>query len=263
MFANELLPDDQKAARFGRALIEELISTGFGARTKRELELLVIDMLQHANDAVERQTDFDLAVGLKTNKRKIRALRDELSYRKPLSEARRRILLRDALRQPTIVFDKGQVRLQLDDAMLRGFAEQLIRRNEAGVVDRSFNTAIMTISGEQYIALAFEVLEPSEQKQIREEIEDYLGRVGALETKSAEAMTGSLFRRFAESVVEGAGAEAGRLLVAGGLALATGGASILLSNNTIQQSTRGLGGLIARLVERTGFKRAVAAQPAV
>ena len=71
------------AEAFASEFIEQYTQIGFGALSKREIDLLVLRLLQKHLDDYQNKTDFDLAIQLRTTKRKIRGLQ-----RKPPSRCR-------------------------------------------------------------------------------------------------------------------------------------------------------------------------------
>ena len=75
------------------------------------------------------------------------------------------INLRSELKRAEVLpGEHGTVKIQLDDAVLRGYAEKIVR-SEFGIVDSSFNSAILQLSGEKYLLLCLTVLTPDERAQ--------------------------------------------------------------------------------------------------
>lgn len=228
------------ASRFANEFLARYTAIGFGALSKREIDLLLIQLLQEHLPGFRSRTDFDAARELRTTKRKIRGLRDEISYREAHDEATLKKRLRHELtRAEVLPRDHGMVMIQLDDAVLRGYAEKIVR-SEFGIVDSSFNSAIMQLSGEKFLLLAFTVLSEEERQQAVETVNN-LQDVDI----AAAADHKSTFSRFRDAFVEGAGNQAGKLCVSGAVALATGGTSIILEGvEPLREATRGIGGAL-------------------
>ena len=98
-----------------------------------------------------------------------------------------------------------------------------IVRSEFGIVDGSFNSAILQFSGKKYLLLCLTVLTPEE----RELAQQALAEIQPQEPQPADQQK-TLFTQFNEAFVAGAGQQAGKLCVSGAMALVTGGASVIL-----------------------------------
>ena len=229
---SHMLGKDEAALLFAREFLKNYTAVGFGSLTKRETDLLFFRLLQEVDEEFAKKSDFDAALALGTTMRRVRTMRDELSFRAYQDDSQLRKTLRNQLTQAEIIFEDQQVKIQLDNAVTRGFAEKLIRE-EYGLVDRSFNEKILSFSGEQYMLLALKVLDPNEQKEVEKFIEQEAIRATSAQAVAKLQDKRSLLRIFAEGVAGGAGEEAGKLLVSGGLALATGGKSLLLQTGEL------------------------------
>ena len=228
--------DTESAAAFAREFLGKYISVGFGALSKREVDLLLIQLLQKHFKDFRDKSDFDAALLLRSTKRKIRGLRDEVSFREAKDEEFLQTHLRNELKRAEVLpGDHGVVKLQLDDAVLRGYAEKIVR-TEFGIVDSSFNSAILQLSGEKYLLLCLTVLTSDEQKMAKQVlVELNQGEEGPVGSQR------SLYIQFKEAFVWGAGQHAGKLCVSGAMALVTGGASIVLEGvEPIVKASRGM-----------------------
>ncbi|WP_420340118.1 hypothetical protein [Roseibium sp.] len=229
--------DEASAARFANEFLVRYTAIGFGALSKREVDLMLLQLLQKHLTGFKDKTDFDAALLLRMTKRRLRGLRDELAFRDAQNESNLKQQLRQELKRAEVLAaDHSRVMIQLDDAVLRGFAEKIIR-SEFGIVDRSFNSAVMQFSGENFLLLAFSVLEENEKRDAEQAVRSLQAgdAAEAEENKSA-------FIMFRDAFITGAGNQAGKLCVSGALALATGGASIILE--TTEPATeigRGIG----------------------
>lgn len=91
------------AVSFTREFLEKYTAVGFGALSKREVDLLLIQLLQKHLPGFQNMTDFDAALRLRTTKRKIRGLRDEVSFRDAGNEESLNIILRRELKRAEVL----------------------------------------------------------------------------------------------------------------------------------------------------------------
>lgn len=217
-----------EAASFANELIERYIAVGFGALSKREVDLLIIDLLETHLSGFSKMSDFDAARRLRTTKRKIRGLRDDVSYRTLQSDEQLASALRRELNNAEIIpADDWMVKVQIEDAVLRNFAEGVVRA-DYGLVDTSFNSTILKFSPEKFLFLAFKVLPEDELAELEEALHEII-----TEKKSYSASgEGSRFEKFKNAFLDGAGKEAGKLTTAAAFAILSGGASIVLGSDT-------------------------------
>ncbi|WP_299084008.1 hypothetical protein [uncultured Ruegeria sp.] len=224
------------AASFAREFLNKYTAVGFGALSKREVDLLLIQLLQKHLPGFQDKADFDAALVLRTTKRKIRGLRDEVSFREANNEDFLKSNLRNELKRAEVLpSDHGLVKVQLDDAVLRGYAEKIVR-TEFGIVDSSFNSAILQLSGEKYLLLCLTVLTPEERVQAQQAIQEF-----DQDQQGSGVSQGSLFTQFKDAFVLGAGQQVGKLCVSGAMALVTGGASLILESvEPVTEAGRGI-----------------------
>lgn len=232
-----------KATAFADDFLAKYTAVGFGALSKREVDLLLLKLLQDHLPGFREKTDFDAARELRTTKRRIRGLRDEISYREAADEETLKARLRNELAQAEILSDHADtVMVQLDDAVLRGYAERIVR-SEFGIVDTSFNSAILKLSGEKFLLLAFSVLSDEERKEATRKIDELSGRQvsNAPDNKTS-------FKRFRDAFISGAGDKAGKMFVSGAFALITSGASLILESvEPVANAAGGIRGALERM----------------
>ena len=240
MFNNS---DTEKAAEFANEFLRFYTEVGFGALSKREVDLLLLRLLQNYLPDFKSQSDFDAAMFLKTTKRKIRGLRNEISFREGTTETDLKNRLREHLKKAEILgSNNGMVMIQLDDAVLRGYAEKTVR-SEFGIVDSSFNSSIMQLSGEKYLFLAYTVLSEPERKTVT----DFIDKLSTKD-RNASGHSKGTFAHFRDGFVLGVGNKAGQMFVSGGLALVSGGASLILEGgNVVSSAGRSLGDALKQI----------------
>ena len=198
-------------------------AVGYGALSKREVDLMLLQLLQEFLPDFKSQSDFDAAILLRTTKRKIRGLRDEISFREGDDDENLNARLKDLLLKVEVIADNhSMVMVQIDDAVLRGYAEKIVR-SEFGIVDSSFNSSIMKLSGEKFLLLAYSVLDESERVEADKTIVMLGNSSDAKSDKKKSA-----FVQFKDGFIFGAGSRSGQLCVSGALDLLTNGASLVL-----------------------------------
>lgn len=217
--------DDLDLEAFGKAFLEAYLSEGFTVMTKREIDLLVLRLLVQHREGWSWDhppSAFDVSRELRAKRSRIRSMMDELSFRHLLDEdhARKRLrrIIEDRIREESDdLFQNSRVRVQIEDGFLREFAKDLVQK-DYGIVDSSFNSSILVLSGDKFLALVFEVMPDAPRKQIEAELKKHKAALGASDDTR-------LFRLFIEQAVKGAGNELGQKAVRFGVAALTGGTS--------------------------------------
>ena len=221
------ISDDLQLEKFAREFLDDYLEHGFTAMGKREIDLLVLRLIVELSEGwswEDPPTAFELSQKLRAKRSRIRSMMDELSFRHLADEDRARKRLRkvieDRIREEgDQVFEESRVRLQIEDGFLREFAKDLVQK-DYGIVDSSFNSSIIVLSGDKFLALVFEVLPDGAREKVEEELTQHKEELAATEQKG-------LFRMFIEQAVKGAGAEGGKQAVRFGVAALTGGTSEL------------------------------------
>ena len=229
--------ENDAAIAFTNEFLNRYTSVGFGALSKREVDLMLLQLLQNHLPDFKDKTDFDAAIMLKTTKRKIRGLRDEISFREGHDDENLDARLKEILLKAEVIADnQNMVMVQIDDAVLRGYAEKIVR-SEFGIVDSSFNSSIMKLSGEKFLLLAYSVLDESE----RVEADKAIAKLGNSSDAKSDKKK-SAFVQFKDGFIFGAGSRSGQLCVSGALALLTNGASLLLDGiEPVKEAGRSMG----------------------
>ncbi len=221
------IKDDLNHEAFAQAFLEAYLENGFTAMTKREIDLLVLRLLVTHSEGFSWEdppSAFELAQQLRAKRSRIRSMMDELSFRHLADEAkaqkRLKKIIEDRIREEgDALFEDSRVRLQIEDGFLREYAKDLVQK-DYGIVDSSFNTSIIVLSGDKFLALVFEVMPETPREKIEEELKRHQAQLHATSDKG-------LFRLFIEHAVKGAGAEGGKQAVRLGVAALTGGTSEL------------------------------------
>lgn len=214
--------NDIDAAAFCAAFFDVFVRNGYGSLPKREIELLVLDLLlKHSKTwSVSHPPVYELARTLKVSPRRLQTMLDDLAYRdEAKSEDWCRNALKQILKTAEIIKDESWVQFQIDDGLVRDFATAAVRK-DYGIVDSSFNAAIVKLSGEKFAALALSLLDQEARDKV-------LGVIGSAKLKARQNKRKSKgpIRLFMDAFAESAGKEAGQKSVKLGFALLTMGAS--------------------------------------
>ena len=209
--------------KFTEEFLEAYLKDGFAAMTKREIDLLVLRLLVDHKDGWSWENPpnaFEMAQVLKAKRTRLRSMMDELSFRMfadgDHARMRLRKIIEDRIRQEgDDIFEEGRVRIQIEDGFLREYAKDLIQKNY-GIVDSSFNSSLIVLSGDKFLALVFEVISDTDRDRVTRELEQHWQSLQARDNQA-------IFTMFIEQAVRGAGREAGRQALKLGITALTGG----------------------------------------
>ncbi|MCY3873710.1 MAG: hypothetical protein OXF88_05400 [Rhodobacteraceae bacterium] len=117
-------------------------------------------------------SDYEIARLLRTSPRKIRNIRDELSYRdiKHGDKWCRNEIVR-ILQNAERLQEGKLISFQIDDGLVRDFAQKHVRENW-GIVEHGLNSSIAKISGPAFAALVMAVMPEGERQKLIDEIQD-------------------------------------------------------------------------------------------
>ena len=213
------IPSNFEHQQFSASFLEEYLKNGFGTMSKRELDLHVLKLLLENNPEWNSQSppkSFVLAENLRAKSSKIRGLLDELSFRNANNTEATRNRLGELLVHCERIDGGQRVKLQIEDAYLRGYAKNRVVER-LGVVDSSFDRTILTLNAEHFMALAVDVSDSKTVTTLKKKLKAKLGD----ELKGGDDFWGAFLKEFAKS----AGKTSGEKLVKLGFSLLTGGLS--------------------------------------
>lgn len=216
------LADQLKDTAFLEELLKEFVTRGLGSLPGRETTIAVVGLLlkHHPEWKTHPPMDYEIARLLRTSPKKIRNIRDELAYRDPSrSEEWCRQQLASDLQRAETVGDGSYVSFQIDDGLVRDYAQKLVRQNY-GVFESGMNGAVAKVSGEAFAALALSVLPEADALRVANEVPNDLA-----EKLQDERLVKGPIRIFIESFAQSAGEEAGAQSVDLAFTLLTGGAN--------------------------------------
>ena len=223
------------AKAFAEEFLRRYTEVGFGALSKREVDLLLIELLQTHIPDFKEKTNFDTAVQLRTTSKKIRLLRDEVSFRNANDQYRndksyqylKNKLRQEMMRANPHQGDHDMVKIQIDDALLREYIEKLVR-SQFEIVEKSFNSSILQLSTDMFLFLGLMVLKDEELREVTLALDKLQGGKGKFTSDPRK-----LFERFTEAFVESAGNQSGKLCASIAFALATNGASLAADDGNL------------------------------
>ncbi|WP_146217137.1 hypothetical protein [Falsiroseomonas bella] len=162
-------------ARFADIFLDVYLSGGLGSLSKREIDLLVLRALIEASTtdaaqaALANADPFYLGRECRVRATRMRSMLDELRYRNPPTDEDLRTQLRDQLTRGERIADGTTVRIQIEDGLLRDYARKVVR-DDFGVVDSSFDRAIIALSPAKFLALVLAVLGPDARTEFETQL---------------------------------------------------------------------------------------------
>ena len=196
-----------QATNFLSELLEEFVGRGLGSLPGRETTITLVGLLlKHHPDWKEHPPrDYEIARLLRTSPRKIRNIRDEISYRDTKRDDEWcRIQLIEILTSAERLREGSFVSFQIDDGLVRDYAQKLIREN-SGVFEQGLNASIVKVSGQAFAVLVLAVMPKDKQKEL-------LGAVlkAGQTADNIDRRDKTAIRIFLESFATKAGEEAGK-----------------------------------------------------
>ncbi len=204
---------------FASTLLQALVDRGLGTLPGREVAILVVEQLLHHHPQWkdDQPPVYELARALRISPRRLRGILDDISYR---DTKRTEATLRDELRIILMNAEKDssndRVAFQVDDGLLRAYAQRLIQENY-GLVDSSFSSSIIRVSAKQFSVLCASILSP-------QEADAALMVVRGSESHPVEHASGSIAKQIVHEFSKKAAGHLGEKLVDLGFCFATAGA---------------------------------------
>lgn len=215
---------------FANRFLKEYLSRGFGSLSKREIDILMLDLLVKCGN-LEDISNFDLSLKLKITETKIKNLKYEanLRYRENTEEFIRHSFL-SLLEKAKLKKDTATtINMAIEDNFLRNAISAKLKKN-GSYTDTSFNSEIVKIHIEDFVYLLDIFYTGNEKEKIKQEIK-------SLQNIEKTDDFKKLFKKFLEKAVESAGEEIGRQGVLLGIGYLTGGVFPLV--NAIKNIIRG------------------------
>ena len=218
------LAEELNETMFLEQFLDVFVRNGFGALPKREIELVLLQLIKtNAESWNEGPLPiYQLARNLKLSPKRLQNLFDELDYRdESKSEEWCDNQLKSILEHAEKIRDGEYIQFQIDDGLLRDYATAKVRAGY-GIVDTSFNSAVIKLTGKRFVALAFELLDENTRNEMLEQIPiaDRNAEQDAQNTKGS-------IRLFIDAFMVKAGETAGKKSVDLGFAILTGGLSVV------------------------------------
>lgn len=157
------------AEAFGRALYDEVSARGLGNFPKREMDILILHLLE-VHGGLSILSNGELSTRLRTTEAKIRGLRHEASlrYSEDLEEEYRRRLNR-LLESAALHVKKDRVVCVVEDRFLRSMLLSDLKATGA-YADWSFNSELLQIDPSALAAVMVERLPESDVAALKSEL---------------------------------------------------------------------------------------------
>ena len=211
-----------KQTNFLPDLLREFVDRGLGSLPGRETTITLVELLlkYHPDWQDNPPRDYEIARLLRTSPRKIRNIRDEISYRDTgrNDEWCRKQLIK-TLNTAERLREGKTVSFQVDDGLVRDYAQKLVRENY-GVFEQGMNASIVKISGQAFAALVLAVMPQDKQDELIKEISET-----GLNEEEYNQKDKTAIRLFVDSFARKAGEEAGKQSARLGFSILTGGLS--------------------------------------
>ena len=195
--------------KFAQVFLPNYLVGGLGSLSKREIDLLVLRAYLEAKMglpiqvAITKADPYQLGRDLNIRASRIRTMLDDLRYRYPPSEDELRSQLSEALRKGEIGPGKNSLRIQIDDMLLRDYVRKFVR-DIFGIVDTSFDRTIISLTPENFLALAVWTQDSATKETIEKKLQ-------AIKLKSdIEAPKEERVHWFIKKIGEGAATQLGK-----------------------------------------------------
>jgi len=210
-----------------------------GVLPAREVAISTIEMiLRHHPEWIQSPPpDYELARLLRISPRRLRGYLDDINFRNQSidnNELYRR--LKERLSRAERIRDGEWVVFEIEDALLRSYAQQKVRDN-FGIVEAGISGSLIKISGEQFVRLCVSVLSDKESKEILAALDKDQGP-----SSNEDGKEKKLRVRVWEAFALSASKQAGKKVVDLGFLLASGGLSEVASISDVVGSLLGFGG---------------------
>ncbi len=221
---------------FFRICSETLIQRGLGVLPAREVAISTLELIlqYHPEWRNSPPPDYELARLLKISPRRLRGYIDDVNFRNQSidnDELDKR--LRERLSRAERIREGEWVVFEIEDALLRSYAQQKVRDN-FGIVEAGISGSLIKISGEQFVRLCVSVLSDKESKEILAALDKDQGP-----SSNEDGKEKKLRVRVWEAFALSASKQAGKKVVDLGFLLASGGLSEVASISEVLRSLLG------------------------
>lgn len=221
---------DLKETDFLFNFIEEFIHRDLGRLPGRETLIAIIRLLleSHPTWKANPPSDYELARLFRISNRKLRNIRDEISYRDNKHDDEWcKVQLKICLEKAEKISDGGFVIFQINDALVRDYAQRLVQTNY-GFFEQGFRSDVIKLSGNTFAALTISLLPEATKNKLLQSIN--------VKKSNDNPLGKTIIRLFLENFAESAGSEAGKLTVRLGFSILSGGLSEISNALSIVKS---------------------------
>jgi hypothetical protein len=201
--------------KFIKYFLDSFLERGFGALSKREVDILVMHLLMQYSDIAEK-SNHQLSLEFLLSPTKIKNLRYEAQLRYQSKQYNYKQEFLNLLHKLKIKKENSSIWLMfnVEDALLKQFIEAKVK-DKGSFTDSSFNSEIVKIELSDFIDLLEEVINDQEKIKIEEKLK---------KLNNTDGNWKELLYIFFKGVAEGAGNHTGKILID----TATGGISTVL-----------------------------------
>lgn len=193
------MDDSLDAASFGQALFDEISRRGLGNIPKREMDILLLHLLE-LHGGFASLTNGELSVRLRTTEAKIRGLRHEASLRFSedlRDEYRRR--LSTVLARATLHLKKDRVVFVVEDRFVRSMLLTDLKA-QGSYADWSFNSELLQVDPDALVEVLVSQISESELTDVKGTLG--VGTTAAVRSKVRDALQQGLAKVKAKATDE-------------------------------------------------------------
>ncbi len=154
--------------------LEKYTNPAFGSLTKKEIDLLVFEMMLNLGFLTDNMYENQLK--LKLTSSKLRSLYYDIELRKNDKNSLNNEII-ELLKKPLVVKSGDAFKLEIENPLLKDHIKAKIK-SLGHLTDGSFSVDIITLSDKAYFALIEEMISDDEKKEFKKKLID----AGALDT---------------------------------------------------------------------------------
>tara|TARA_B100000678_G_scaffold289986_1_gene301822 strand:+ start:107 stop:811 length:705 start_codon:yes stop_codon:yes gene_type:complete len=192
--------EDAKSIQALSTFLNKFTNPAFGALPKSEMELLVLDLLEHIGAISSEPEVYELVSNLKITRNKARRLLYERELRR-LSPTQLDMRVKELLKRPIIQKAGEQFVLEIENPLLSDHLRSKVQKL-GYISDGSFSPSIVKLSLDAIVALIQLYLEDDEQTEVRQA----LVQAGAPDT-SFRGVLKAVLKKVANKVAADTGEE--------------------------------------------------------
>lgn len=192
--------DSDKAKKALIKVYTEYLNPAFGALPKREIEIVMFQMLQELKIFSESPDQYSMLSSLRITRTKARNLLYESKLRQNFDLDKE---LKELLTEPILLKDDDKVCLEVDNPLLIDHLKHVLRK-EKHITDGSFSPDLVKLTPEAYKAL----LNFSFGKMSKKELNEALIECGSMQDVSIKSLLTGALKKIGNKLANDAGDQA-------------------------------------------------------